>query len=448
MISQQDNTKKDYSDHLEAYLSLQNIANRSISELLKENDSELFVYPHSLRQCKDDVDQQQILSLQSRWNGKQCTQVTVKTGNIAGFIGVNGHSLSIHSRFSPNAEEDFFLHYMLQKTLGIHIVNLTHGTADDPVFNFLLYLFPKLLNEALAQGIYKEYQRRKYNNSNLRGTIDFSRHLNRNIPFNGRIAYSTREFSHDNPVTELIRHTIDYILHTPFGRALLEQNAETRDNIAQIISATPHYAKTERNRVIKSCLKPTSHPYFSRYTPLQKLCLRILRHEKMKYGAKEEKIQGVLFDVAYLWEEYLATILTQQGFCHPNNKERTGAIFLAKNELPRYPDFYRKEAHVVADAKYKKYENNEPNREDIHQMVTYMYCLKGQRGIFVLPCDGSNDSNCYSVASYCLLGYGEECDAQLQTFRCHIPQSTHDYKQFATEMQRVEKELRYFLQPK
>ena len=123
--------------------------------------------------------------------------------------------------FSKNATEDLFLHYMLQKVLCINIVNLLHGTTDKQIFDFLLYLFPKLLNEALVQGIYKEYQRNEYNNANVRGTIDINRHLKLNLPFNGRVAYRTREFSHDNHVTELIRHTIEYISKTIIWKGII-----------------------------------------------------------------------------------------------------------------------------------------------------------------------------------------------------------------------------------
>lgn len=86
-------------------------------------------------------------------------------------------------------------------------------------------MFPKFLNEALSQGLYKEYKRNEYNDANVRGTIDINRHLRSNMPFNGRVAYRTREFSHDNHVTELIRHTIDYISKSRFGRTLLEMIA-------------------------------------------------------------------------------------------------------------------------------------------------------------------------------------------------------------------------------
>ena len=75
-------------------------------------------------------------------------------------------------------------------------------------------------------------------------------------------AYRTREFSHDNHVTELIRHTIEYISKTIFGKALLENDAETRTSVAQIVSATPHYSRQEREKIIKSNLKAINHHIF------------------------------------------------------------------------------------------------------------------------------------------------------------------------------------------
>lgn len=427
MVILRDNTAySSTTNDLESYLSLQSVANRKISELLDENGNDLLIYPHSFCQCEDEMGKQPLLSLQTYWKEQQCTKTILETGNMVGFIGVNGQSVSIHSRFSQNAEKDFFLHYMLCKVLCINIVNLSHGTTDEQIFDFLLYLFPKFLNEALAQGIYKEYRRNEYNDANVRGTIDISKHLKTNLPFNGRIAYRTREFSHDNHVTELIRHTIDYISRTKFGSTLLESNAETRASVAQIISATPRYSRQEREKVIKSNLKVISHPYYSRYTPLQKLCLRILKHEKIKYGVKANKIYGIMFDVSYLWEEYLATILTKQGFKHPNNRKGIGRIYLAKhNMFSRYPDFYREHDHTIIDAKYKK----EINRDDVHQIITYMYRLKGENGTFIQP----SDRNCRKE-NYDLLGYGTESNAKLQTYFYPISQTASDYKQFVADM--------------
>ena len=217
-----DNSKySSTSSNIEEFLKLQNIANRKISELLDEHGNNVFIYPHSLFECEDDTGKHNLFSMQTTWSGEACKKVILETGNIAGFISINGLSLAIHSRFSQDDNEDFFLHYMLEKELGVNIVNLQHSISDGATFDFLMYLFPKFLNEALAQGLYKEYRKNEYNDSNLKGVIDMNRHVRLNMPFHGKIAYSTREFSYDNPVTELIRHTIEYISKTKLGKAIL-----------------------------------------------------------------------------------------------------------------------------------------------------------------------------------------------------------------------------------
>lgn len=412
--------------NIEEFMSLSDISNRKVSDLLDDNGNNLLIYPHSFYECDDDAGKQVLMSLQIYRD-----KALLETGNMAGFIGVNGVSISINSRFYKNTDEDFFLHYMLEKVLHINIVNLCHGTNKEKILDFLLYLFPKLLNEALVQGLYKEYQCNEYNNANVRGIIDIDKHLKMNLPFNCRVAYRTREFSYDNHVTELIRHTIEYISKTKSGKPLLERDSETRTNIAQIISATPHYNRFEREKIIKSNLKIISHPYFSHYQPLQKLCLRILRHESLKYGQKADKIYGILFDVSYLWEEYLATTLTKQGFKHPKNKKGKGRIYLTKdNEFPRYPDFYREYDGFIIDAKYK---TEIDKREDVNQMLGYMYRLKGKYGIFIQPSVNERDT-----VTYDLLGYGANNDAKLQIHFHHIPQNVNDYKEFTVKIKEAE----------
>ena len=48
MLILRDNTKySSTADNLEKYLSLQNIANRNVSELLDDKDNDLLIYPHS-----------------------------------------------------------------------------------------------------------------------------------------------------------------------------------------------------------------------------------------------------------------------------------------------------------------------------------------------------------------------------------------------------------------
>ena len=82
-----------------------------------------------------------------------------------------------------------------------------------------MFMFPALLRSALQQGLYREYQTFKYNDSKIKGTIDVNKYIAKNVPFMGKVAYSTREYAQDNDITELIRHTIEFMKTKKYGQS-------------------------------------------------------------------------------------------------------------------------------------------------------------------------------------------------------------------------------------
>ena len=241
------------------------------------------------------------------------------TGNLMGFVGINGSELTIQSRFAID-KHDYFLHYLLQKVFSFNLFELKHRSNKENIFDFLIYLFPFFLKKALGQGLFKEYQKKSYNDANVRGNIDINSHIRNNIPFNGKIAYRVREHSYDNKITQLVRHTIEFIKRHRFANGVLTSSNDIQSCVLQIVQATPTYDYNSRKSVINLNLRPLVHPYFSEYKDLQKICLQILRYEGLKFGEKDDKIYGLLFDGAWLWEEYLNTVLKDCNFIHPMNK--------------------------------------------------------------------------------------------------------------------------------
>ncbi len=435
-----DNTRYLLDEREEISLYRQ-IANHTVEAISEKAGSNLLVFPFSFKDCKDKIGEQCLMEL---W--PQGESYLLRTGNLAGFIGIDGQSISIRSRFSEkDGEEDFFLHYMLQKVLSVNLFNLKHTTSPEQALDFLLYLFPPFLNAALSQGLYKEYKRNEYNDSRIKGRIDVGKQIRMNLPFNGRVAYRVHEYDHDNRITQLVRHTIEYIRSRGIGRKLLRSDEETKMNVAKIVQATATYQKQDRRQVVWENLKNISHPYFTHYAPLQKLCIRILRHERLKYGKDPNELFGILFDVSWLWEEYLAGLLKPHGFKHPDNRWNKGGIYLGMemekrtNAFLRYPDFYDKEPDgIVIDAKYKT-EINEVT--DINQMISYLFRLKGHIGIFILPTRFDSSSTTYQ-----LKGYGTRHNMLLQKYPFQIPANISSYKEFEREMEKSERQLKENIQ--
>lgn len=387
MITIQDNNYQGKVCSLHDTADLLSIGNKPIKQLCDENEH-LLVFPLSIDDTDDRIGDSTIVDIYA----EDENSIRIKSGNIMGFVGRKNQQMKIYSRFD-NQKHDFFLHYMLQKVFSFNIFNLDFTSSEDNVFEFLVYMFPAMLKKAMRQGIYKEYRRFRHNDANLHGTIDISRHIRENIPFRGTVAYNTREFSFDNSVTELIRHTIEYIKTIPSGDIILSSDKTVEDCIKKIISYTPSYCHTERIKIIQDNLLPRNHPFYKEYTALQKLCVQILRQEEIKYGTDDDRIYGILFDGAWLWEEYLNTLLCEKGFIHPENKLGTGAIYLFEHGGQRFPDFWKQD--IVLDAKYKKLAINgnrlDIERDDVHQIMAYMYRLKASKGGIVCPYDGEKN---------------------------------------------------------
>ena len=372
------------------------ISNKTLKELAEIDN--LLIFPHFLNAERKDLETKDyVFSLHPTTKG----EYELHTGNVMGFIGRNNTQLTISSRFYPD-NDDLFLHYMLQKVFAINIFDLEHSKDHDPIWDFLLYLFPYYLKLALNQGLYKEYQRRKYNDANVKGPIDEARHIQSNNPFMGKIAYRTREHSYDNSITQLIRHTIEFIRVHKFGNGILSNDLETKNSVNQIVYATPTYKKNSRLNIINQNLRSVNHPFFTEYAQLQKICLQILRQEGLTYGDETDKVYGLLFDRSWLWEEYLNVILQEKEFIHPQNREQTNKRYLFKDKESQkekgviYPDFINEtKPALVADAKYKHIEksnsnSNEDNSgKDLYQLIAYMYRFRAIKGYLLFPIEES-----------------------------------------------------------
>ena len=391
------------------------LLDRTLDNLSQEDS--IFIFPNDLKNSPDLDKDQKIL---------ETVNQKIKTGNVIGFLGCGQERLTISSRFSSKSD-DYFLHYLLQKVLNINLTSLEVGLSrEERLYQLLMYLFPKYLQAALRKGHYKEYQRFFHNDSHVNGVVDVGNHLKKNLPFTGNVAYTTREFAFDNPMMQLIRHTIEFMKNQKsIGRGVLENLSTSRENVAEIVRVTPSYKIADRAKVIRRNQdKPLRHAYFREYRKLQELCLMILNREEHGLGYQEQKIHGILFDVAWLWEEYVHTLLPKD-FIHPRNKDKTDGISVFSNrERKVYPDFYDRERKIILDAKYKKLELTEKgiNRDDLFQLISYAYILQTEKAGLIFPSiDQTVSSEIGKVEGYGVL---------LKKWSIQVPQKASSYSEF------------------
>lgn len=411
---------------------LYEISGKKISDL--KNQDGFLIYCNEDK-LKDDVESNSIFTI----SGDKLT-----TYNIAGFVGTQNTLLSIRSRFAHDNSDDYFLHYMLTKVLNINMTNLEHGAETHKALDFLPYLFKYYFLRALSQGLYKKYVWNKYNDSKVKGTIDIARHIKHNYIFTGNIAYNVREQSYDNNINQLIRHTIEYIDSKKMYSVILESD-DMVDLVQDIRTVTLTYSEKNRQQVINNNLKSDVHPYYSEYEPLRQICLQILMEDdELKYGRQENKIYGILFDVAWLWEEYLNTLIQEvdSRIIHTYNKSKKNAVYMLEdNGWQAFPDYYSQELDIVMDAKYKHIDKFKSiAREDRMQIISYMHILGVSIGVFLHPTVKEKNTSYAKVNSkyndekVCLYSFKIPQDnvIDMEDFKNKIEESEDKFKEYLT----------------
>lgn len=417
---------------------LKHLSVNSIGQLLADDGSDILVWPQSFSDSHGDLKDMKVVE----YDGK-----VYQTGNLVGFIGNGKVQLEVASRFfADGCGTDNFLYYMLSRRCQLNMVDMQVGKGSVGALDLQMFLFPRFLKEAMRQGMFKKYIKKDFNDANVRGVINVNRHIRKNYPDNGRIAYSTREFSYDNEVTQLIRHTIEYMDSTPMGRALLRADKDMESYVRCIVQHTPNYRRNERHKVIAENRMPLTHPYFTAYKSLQQLCMSILRMDRISHGYEDTKVHGILIDVAWLWEEYIADILKEVGFRH-HTKQNAFRLFndiLDNNAfqtvIPDYVYTDENGKYIVSDAKYIPLHRFRQMSADkagavYYKTIMYMYRFATDIGYLFHPCSKADAKHLEVTHSDYEIANGRDC--HLYEIGLVVPDET-DFKDFIPRMREAE----------
>jgi 5-methylcytosine-specific restriction endonuclease McrBC regulatory subunit McrC len=319
--------------------------------------------------------------------------------NIQGYVGVvkttvkendNDYEVifKIHSRFDKNEQagdggnddKPYFLLAMLENSERLNSSGIADSSYDD-LFGILYVLrFVTLLKECSQIGFYRKYVNFQRNESNIKGSIDFIRHIKQNLTQNvkHKIAYNTREYTLDNEVNALILAAYEKLmLRFPdlLGKRVTK-DYDLQKIIDTLMQETPsRFTKYKDNRkVIKDNLKSISHPLMQVYEQMREFCLRILRDEGMNLfdSSTSHETEGILYYIPDLWEEFLFNKLFTDGkigelSVKQQVSKHSNVIFEnnEKHSLETHrPDFvvYDDKPVAILDAKF--WDRNKENDDD------------------------------------------------------------------------------------
>lgn len=323
------------------------------------------------------------------------------TGNYVGVLSLGNDScIEIYSRFEDENHEFAFINHMLNKIYDLNDWLLTQGGNNKTDLNLDLLLklsFLSKLKNAYREGEYKSYEKVHKNDTAPRGTIDIARHIKLNLcPENYKVAYSYNEYTSRNSYIYLVRLCYEML----FEKGKKPKGKEVDD---LLFKSQDYWSYDKRQIIHKNENKPITSPLFKCHRDLQKFCLDVLKHKKMtldSFGTENGKY-GVLIDCAWLWEEYVATLLKDYFIHKTMSSKEKDCLFADEMGKPFQriiPDYVGKNfLPVIADAKYmnlygKRDLQDEQRNSVYYKTVMYMQRYQAKLGMIFYPSISEGDN--------------------------------------------------------
>lgn len=371
-------------------------------------------------------------------------------------------TVEIGSRFDTGDKQPF-LRYLLSSVYDFKDIKVNKkfnpkSDENDSIWYWLLIIaFRYQLENAYKIGLFKKYKRFEYNDSKVKGTIDINKHIKYNIPFNGKIAYSKRELTHDNEIMHLILHSYEVLNRRhPETLNFISKQSKAYEAICAIREVAPNYKNENVQALISKCSKKITHPYYHRYEHLRKICLLILKNKGISFfDGQSSDIIGIIMNISKLWEEFLNESVLSKIKNTKVKYQNEIKLKLIKGEekqktFPLKPDYVIEKGNgkYVIDAKYKigwqKFileSNIDYISNDYRQITNYVYLLDAQWGGVIFPYKKDNEGE------EDLSGYYLDCNGKLfYLFALEVPstnnQNLEEWKSnFESKMKDITKEI-------
>lgn len=276
--------------------------------------------------------------------------------------------IHVHSRFDkapapadltkPAPQpKGLFLMYMFEKGAvargHAYPEMLMKGFRGNSWDLMLAVSFMNELNTAMRKGMFRQYRDYERNDSRLKGRIDIDRHIRENPLFTGRIAYTAREYTVDNPINLLILKAYYHLerKYPQLMHSLTTQYEVVRQGLQILEYEIENWQSVSTQTVLKQTRARIANSVYGSYEPLRVTARAVLTKLGVNIFNQEgsDAISGLLIDLPKLWEEFLyyTVLRTYSGKTGPYNQHHIPMIGSDRNAEP---DFLIPRREPEADA--------------------------------------------------------------------------------------------------
>lgn len=338
----------------------------------------------------------------------------VKFKQYVGAIQVGKTTIEILPKAGKQGDADTWQSVLLQMLKKCHLLTAQKsGKANlrlksNSILDLYFEIFLNELEILNHKGLIKKYRKENAQVKSLKGSIQFSQHLNRNLVRRDRFytSHSIYDKNHlANQVLFKALEVINQVCSSPtikdrIGRLMLDF-----PEVSNVKVQKSHFDQLSNDRRLKD---------YEEALAIAKLLILNLRPD-LKHG--REDLLAIMFDMNLLWEEYIFRVLqqTSSNWSVSRQNKKTFWKSVTRTKTIR-PDIVLRDRGnnrtLVIDTKWKVINADEPGDDDLKQMYVYNHFWEAEHSMLLFPKSGDQvdkygtfESTASNEAHHCLLGF-------------------------------------------
>lgn len=339
----------------------------------------------------------------------------VKFRNYVGVVQIGNLTIEILPKADKEKSKDFqtwqsVLLQMLKICKKVKVSSLTNANLSKRSYSVLDLYFELFLDELqilLHNGLFKKYAQAEGNVLALKGSINFSKNIQKNIVRKDRFYTNHQEYNYAHLINQILFRTLNILKR-------INLNKSISDRVSKLLFCMPvidDYNITE---------KDFQKIVWNRKTAAYKDAINIARLIILNYSPDikfgKEDLIAILFDMNLLWEEFVFTVLKKKltsnykiGFQNSqkfwSNKTIRPDIYIEKID-PSTNDVLDK---FIIDTKWKIINYDQPSDDDLKQIFAYNAHWGSKNSLLLYPTSNSDYRHFSGGYHYKIDGVSHEC---------------------------------------
>lgn len=290
---------------------------------------------------------------------------------------------SSNSKIEENKWRDILIG-MMRSVGGFNIKSTNSSNLKikpNTILDLYFELFIKEVEYLLHSGLVKKYRKKEGNVSALKGSLQFSKHIQYNVTHQERFYVRHTSYDVDHQLHFILYKTIQLIKH-------INTNASLQSRIGSLLLNFPEMPDLKvTESTFNNLAFNRKSEHYKKGIEIAKL---LLLHYHPDVSKGRNNVLALMFDMNLLWEKFIFKSLRKHKKNQSQITAQTTKYFWKPergNRSSMKPDIWIQngEESFILDTKWKNLSGYNPSPDDLRQMYVYHEYYKAKKVALVYP---------------------------------------------------------------